>query len=74
MNKTCVHCGGATRRGEVRSGLVSFGSFFLEYDGSARTLLGLPKLKPEVRRDNRVVSLACERCGLITSYLEKAVL
>lgn len=60
-------------RGDLRSGVLSFGDFFVEHDGERRTITGAPKPKPGVHRDNRVVSFACQQCGLVSSFLEKAI-
>ncbi len=73
MNILCPKCGGPTLRGDVRSGVLSFGDFFVEHDGDKRTFTGAPKPRPGVQRDNRVLSFACQRCGLVSSYLERVV-
>ena len=73
MTIPCPQCGGETLRGDVRSGVLSFGSFFVEHEGDKRTFTGGPKPRPGVQRDNRVVSVACTRCGLVSSYLERVV-
>jgi hypothetical protein len=67
---TCPQCGGETLRGDIRSGVLSFGAFFIEHDDK-RTFTGAPKPKPGVQRNNRVISIACTQCGLISSYLER---
>ena len=72
-NINCPKCGGPTIRGDVRSGMLSFGDFFVEHDGDRRTFTGAPKPKPGVQRDNRVVSFACKQCGLVSSFLERAI-
>ena len=73
MPIVCSQCGGPTLRGDVRSGVLSFGDFFVEYDGDRRTWLGAPSPRPGLQRDNRVISFACERCGFVSSYLERAL-
>jgi hypothetical protein len=73
MNMNCPKCGGLTVRGDVRSGVLSFGDFFVEHDGDRRTFTGAPKPKPGVQRDNRVVSFACQQCGLVSSFLERVI-
>jgi len=73
MNIVCPKCGGSTLRGDVRSGVLSFGDFFVEHDGDKRTLTGAPKPRPGVQRDNRVISFACQNCGLVSSYLERII-
>jgi hypothetical protein len=70
---TCLRCGGPTLRGDLRSGFTSFGDYFVEFDGDKMTLLGTPKLKSGLERDNRVVSYACTKCGFISSYLERVL-
>jgi hypothetical protein len=73
MNIVCPKCGGATLRGDVRSGILSFGDFFVEHDGDKRTFTGAPKPRAGVQRDNRVISFACQSCGLVSSYMERVV-
>ena len=73
MSTPCPNCGGETVVGDVRSGVLSFGAFFTEHEGDKRTGTGAPKLRPGVQRDNRVISAACTRCGLVSSYLERVV-
>jgi predicted RNA-binding Zn-ribbon protein involved in translation (DUF1610 family) len=73
MNIVCPKCGGATVRGDARSGFLSVGNFFVEYDGDKRTWEGSPKPRAGVQRDNRVISFACQSCGLVSSYLERVV-
>ncbi len=70
---TCPKCGGMTIRGDVRSGILSFGNFFVEHDGERRTVTGAPKPKAGVQRDNRVLSFACQQCGLVSSFLERVI-
>lgn len=70
---TCPKRGGPTIRGDVRSGILSFGDFFVEHDGDRRTVTGAPKPKPGLQRDNRVLSFACKDCGLVSSFLERAI-
>lgn len=70
---SCPKCGGETTRGELRSGVISFGDFFVEHDGKKRTLTGAPKPKAGIQRDNRVLSFACGSCGLVSSYLERVI-
>ena len=69
----CPQCGGDTLRGDVRSGMLSFGAFFVEHDGEEKTFTGSPKPRPGIQRDNRVISVACARCGLVSSYLERVL-
>ncbi len=69
----CLQCGNETVLGDVRSGVVSFGSFFVEYAEAGKGHFGAPKLKPGAHRNNRVVSYACRRCGYISSYLEAVI-
>lgn len=61
------------REGDLRSGVFSFGAFFVAHDGDKRTFTGAPKPLPGVQRDNRVLSFACERCGFVASYLERVI-
>lgn len=63
MNITCPKCGGPTVRGDVRSGILSFGDFSVGHDGDRRTVTGAPKPKSGVHRDNRVISFACQQYG-----------
>jgi hypothetical protein len=53
--------------------MLSFGDFFVEHDGDKRTFTGAPKPRAGVQRDNRVISFACQSCGLVSSYLERVV-
>ncbi len=73
MISQCSQCSGALVRGDLRSGVLSFGDFFVEHAGDERTFMGAPKPRPGVQRDNRVISFACTQCGLVTSYLERAL-
>ena len=73
MTRACTHCGGPTLRGDLRSGVLSFGDFFVEHDGTQRTFTGAPKPRGSLQRNNRVISFACERCGFVSSYLERAL-
>jgi len=73
MSILCPKCGGATLCGDVRSGVLSAGDFFVEYDGDKRTFTGAPKPRGVVQRDNRVISFACLSCGLVSSYLERVI-
>jgi len=68
----CPSCGENVVVGDTRSGILSSGSFFVEYDGDKKTFSGDPKIKPVPSR-NRVISLACKNCGLISSYLEDII-
>jgi hypothetical protein len=60
-------------RGDVRSGVLSFGDFFVEHDADRKTFTGAPKPKPGVQRNNRVISYACQNCGLASSFLQRIV-
>ena len=73
VNIACPKCGGPTVRGDVRSGVLSFGDFFVEHDADRKTFTGAPKPKPGVQRNNRVVSYACQNCGLVSSFLQRIV-
>ena len=73
MSIPCSQCGGPTIRGDVRSGVLSFGDFFIEHDGDRQTITGSPRPRPGVQRDNRVLSFACERCGFVSNYLERVI-
>jgi hypothetical protein len=73
MRIFCPPCGGPTKFGDLRSGMFSFGDFFIECDDEKRTWLDAPKMKTGIQRDNRVVSFACEKCGYICSFLERYV-
>ena len=66
----CVQCGANTKLGEIRSGLISFGAYFVEFEEEKSTMIGTHKPKPGIRKNNRVVSYACMNCGFISSYLE----
>ena len=68
----CHNCGENIVVGDTRSGILSFGNFFVEYDGDKKTFLGDPKPKPGISK-NRVISLACKNCGLISNYLEDII-
>ena len=68
MNMLCPHCGGHTIIGDIRSGILSFGAFFLEFDSRETQ-----KPRAGVKRDNRVISHACTDCGLVSSYLASVI-
>ena len=73
-NLACTECGGETIRGEIRGGNFDAGAFFLSHEGDKKTFTGAPKISPaQFQQDNRVVSFACTRCGVVTSFLERAV-
>jgi len=72
MEIKCPSCGESAVIGDTRSGMISFGNFFVEYDEDKKTLLGDPKPKPGISK-NRVISIACKKCGLISSYLEDII-
>ena len=67
-NISCPKCGGPTIRG-VRLGSLSFSDFFIEDGGERRTTTEARKPKPA----QRVVSVACRQCGLVSSFLEGAI-
>ena len=66
----CIQCNQETLMGEIRSGFISFGAYFIEYEKGKKTLLGTPKPKSGFTKNNRVVSYACKNCGYISNYLE----
>jgi hypothetical protein len=68
-NISCPKCGGPTIRG-VRLGNLSFGDFFIEHGGERRTSTEARKPKPGAQR---VVSVACRQCGLVSSFLEGVI-
>ena len=68
-NISCPKCGGPTIRG-VRFGSLSFGDFFVEHGGERRTPTEARKRKPGAQR---VVSVACRQCGLVSSFLEEVI-
>jgi len=65
--KNCRYCNCPMIKGDIRSGAVSAGAYFIKYETDEKGH------KPEkgLRFDNRVVSYACEQCGLVESYLER---
>lgn len=65
----CVQCGAEVTVGDIRSGVISFGAFFVEYSPQQKTRLGAPLLDSGLQKNNRVVSYACTNCGYISSYL-----
>lgn len=69
----CSNCGGKTLYGDLISGGISFGNYFIEYDEDKKTVIGTPKPKKSIQKDNRVVSFVCTKCGLISSFLEKII-
>ena len=69
----CLQCSSETSIGDVRSGAISFGAHFVEYQEGKKTVFGDPKPKAGLQRNNRVVSYACKSCGYISSYLESVI-
>lgn len=65
---TCSRCGGSTTAGDVRSGILSLGAFFVEYVAGSNLGGGKPKLKSGISK-NRVISFACNDCGYLSQYL-----
>ena len=65
----CIQCNQETTIGDIRSGFVNFGSYFVEYEEGERTFLGAPKPKAGVNNNMKVVSYACKNCGYISNYL-----
>ncbi len=66
-NIKCRECGGDSSLGDVRSGILSFGAFFVEL---ACTSSGNLKPKPGIS-NNRVLSYACKECGYISQYMKE---
>ena len=69
----CVQCGAETTLGDIRSGVISFGAHFLEYEEGSTDRGGKPRVRSGVNRNNRVVAYACGTCGYISNYLERVV-
>ena len=71
MNILCPKCGGQTVRGDLRTGsgtILSMGVEFVADDDSDQ------RWTPAVRNDHRrVISFACQSCGLVSSFLERVV-
>ena len=69
----CIQCGSEVTLGDVRSGILSFGAFFIECSEKQRNIVGAPKPKGGLQKNNRVVSYACTDCGFISNYLDSVV-
>ena len=69
----CIQCHQETVIGDIRSGFISFGAYFVEYEEGKKTFLGAPQPKSGVEKNNRVVSYACKNCGCISNYLENVL-